>query len=89
MAARRDTTEQIVLEFHELADISRMEFEVEEAQLERTQEVTVRILDGWWGDLPSVLRAGIYIQSAWIDLSVRVSRRAIARRNSVATHYSS
>jgi len=40
MAARRDTTEQIVLEFHEPTDISRMEFEVEEAQFERTQEVT-------------------------------------------------
>jgi hypothetical protein len=40
MAARCDTTEQIVLEFHEPADISRIEFEVEEAQFERTQEVT-------------------------------------------------
>jgi hypothetical protein len=38
MAARRDTTEQIVLEFHEPPDLSRMEFEVEEAQFERTQE---------------------------------------------------
>lgn len=41
VAARRDTTEQIVLEFDEALGISRIEFEVEEAQFERTQELTV------------------------------------------------
>jgi len=47
IAARRDTTEQLVLQFHAPADISRIEFEVEEAQLERTQEVTAEYsMDG-------------------------------------------
>ena len=40
VAARRDTTEQIVLEFDSPVDISRIEFEVEELQFDRTQEVT-------------------------------------------------
>lgn len=39
LSAHRDTTEQIVLEFDEPRDVSRIEFQVEEAQLERTQEV--------------------------------------------------
>lgn len=40
VAARCDTTEQIVLEFNGPVDISRIEFEVEEVQFGRTQEVT-------------------------------------------------
>lgn len=40
-SARPDTTEQIVFEFDEPQDISRIDFEVEETQLERTQEVRV------------------------------------------------
>jgi hypothetical protein len=40
VAAKADTTEQIVFEFREPVDISRIEFEVEELRAERTQEVT-------------------------------------------------
>ena len=40
VAAQRDTTEQLVLEFNEPLDISRIEFEVEELQFERTQQVS-------------------------------------------------
>jgi F5/8 type C domain len=40
VAAKSDTTEQIVFEFAEPVDISRIEFEVEELRVERTQEVT-------------------------------------------------
>jgi hypothetical protein len=38
-SARWDATEQIILEFDEPQHISRIVFEVEEAQLERTQEI--------------------------------------------------
>jgi hypothetical protein len=40
VAARPDTTEQLVLEFDEPVDIARIEFEVEELQRDRTQELT-------------------------------------------------
>jgi len=39
VSARPDVTEQIVVEFDEPRNISRIEFQVEETQLERTQEV--------------------------------------------------
>jgi hypothetical protein len=40
VGAQRDATEQLVLEFSEALSISRISFEVEEAQAERTQELS-------------------------------------------------
>jgi len=42
-SARRDTTERIVLEFDDPQDISRLAYEVEECNAERTQEVRVEM----------------------------------------------
>jgi hypothetical protein len=43
LSARPDTTEQILIEFDRPQAISRLQYEVEEAQRERTQEVRVEI----------------------------------------------
>lgn len=40
VSAQRDATEQIVLEFSEALNISRISFEAEETQVERTQELS-------------------------------------------------
>jgi F5/8 type C domain len=43
ISARHDTTEQIVVEFDDPQPISRLVYEVEEVEYERTQEVRVEI----------------------------------------------
>jgi F5/8 type C domain len=43
MSARPDAVEHIVVEFHQLQPISRLVYEVEEAERERTQELRVEV----------------------------------------------
>jgi hypothetical protein len=44
VAARPDTTDQILIEFDQAQSISRLIYEVEEKQVERTQEVRIEAL---------------------------------------------
>jgi len=55
IAARSDTTENIVVEFDEPQSLSRLVYEVEEAVRERTQEVRVEVFEDGGRNLRQVL----------------------------------